>query len=332
LRPALEAAGALVIYVDLWADRTADPGDVLSSAVRETLASRDGAIRKLVRSTGIESLSLGGVSLSLGGEQTNREVTLTDALVALSDDVGSAIVLILDEAQHAIVSEAGSNALFALKAARDELNSSRHHGLRIVATGSSRDKLAMLRGSKDQAFYGAPLAEFPPLDKGYIDWFIEHLSFANELDAARVLNSFQRAAHRPELLGAAADSLLYDLNAKPGQYAARLDALIDEQIELANDETLRIVRSLTPLQYAVLHELAGKGANYAPFEQATMERYQATLTERAPDMAVVPNPGNVQQALIALQQKSLVWRAARGAYALEDTVLAELMREQGMFD
>ena len=63
-------------------------------------------------------------------------------------------MLIVDEAQHAITSDAGADALFALKAARDELNSSAHHGLRVVATGSNRDKLAMLRNSKDQAFFG----------------------------------------------------------------------------------------------------------------------------------------------------------------------------------
>lgn len=84
-------------------------------------------------------------------------------------------VLIVDEAQHAITSELGANALFALKAARDELNSSAHHGLRIVATGSNRDKLAMLRNSKEQAFFGAPLVNFSPLGKDYIEWFVAHL-------------------------------------------------------------------------------------------------------------------------------------------------------------
>jgi hypothetical protein len=61
--------------------------------------------------------------------------------------------------------ELEANALFALKAARDELDSSAHHGLRIVATRSHRDKLVMLRNSKEQAFFGAHLLNFPPLGK-----------------------------------------------------------------------------------------------------------------------------------------------------------------------
>ncbi|MEX5618452.1 ATP-binding protein, partial [Pseudomonas syringae] len=84
-------------------------------------------------------------------------------------------VLMIDEAQHAITTEAGVAALFALKAARDELNSSRHHGLRIVCTGSNRDKLAMLRNSKDQAFFGASMVPFPTLDQNYIDWLCANI-------------------------------------------------------------------------------------------------------------------------------------------------------------
>ena len=77
-------------------------------------------------------------------------------------------MLIIDEAQHAITTDKGYDALYALKAARDELNSSRHHGLRIVATGSNRDKLAMLRNSKDQAFFGAPLQPFPQIGRAHV--------------------------------------------------------------------------------------------------------------------------------------------------------------------
>ena len=57
-----------------------------------------------------------------------------------TNETGQVIVLNIDEAQHAITSTVGTDAWFALKAARDELNSSAHHCLRIVATGSNRDK------------------------------------------------------------------------------------------------------------------------------------------------------------------------------------------------
>jgi hypothetical protein len=330
LRPALARRGAAVIYADLWADRTADPGDVIVAAIRAALAQREGVVTRLARSSGLDKVSVGGLAFSLDRVGLAQGVSLSAALAALSDETEAMTVLIVDEAQHAITSEAGANALFALKAARDELNSSAHHGLRVVATGSNRDKLAMLRNSKDQAFFGAPLVNFPPLGPEYIDWFIGHLPFRQELDAAQVYQWFSEAAFRPEILGGAVDALLYDLAVRPGQFAQRLHQLIQEQVQASNAEALRVVHSLTPLQSAVLRVMARAGADYAPFEAQTLDRYRATLAAIAPDAKVEPETNNVQQALVALQDKALVWKAARGVYALEDSFLADLMQQAGM--
>lgn len=332
LRPSLERHGALVIYADLWADRTADPGDVIVAAIREALAGREGIITRLARSSGLGKVTIGGLAFALDKVGLAKGVTLSSALAALSDESKTVTVLIIDEAQHAITSELGTNALFALKAARDELNSSAHHGLRIVATGSNRDKLAMLRNSKDQAFFGAPLVSFPPLGKDYIEWFIAHLSFKQELDVGQVYQWFAEAAYRPEILGGAVDALVYDLDARPDQFAERLHLLIQEQVRANNEDVLHVVHSLTPLQSAVLRVMAKAGSDYAPFEAQTMERYRATLAAIAPGAKVEPETNNVQQALAALQEKALIWKAARGIYALEDTFLAELMRKAGMLD
>ncbi len=80
----------------------------------------------------------------------------------------------------------------------------------------------------------------------------------------------------------------------------------------------------------MLRVLASAGDAYAPFETQTMERYRATLAAIAPAAKVEPETNNVQQALVALQDKALVWKAARGVYALEDSFLADLMRQAGM--
>lgn len=332
LRPSLEQRGALVIYADLWADSAADPGEVIVAAIRDGLSQRAGVIARLARSSGLDKVSVGGLAFTLDKVGLAKGVTLSSALAALSDEAEAMTVLIIDEVQHAITSELGTHALFALKAARDELNSSAHHGLRVVATGSNRDKLAMLRNSKDQAFFGAPLINFPPLGKDYIEWFVAQLPFKQELDAAQVHQWFSEAACRPEVLGGAVDALIYDLDVRAGQFAERLHLLVQEQVRASNEEALRVVHSLTPLQSAVLRVLARAGADYAPFEARTMERYRSTLAAVAPGAKIEPETNNVQQALAALQDKALVWKAARGVYALEDTFLAELMREAGMLD
>lgn len=43
LRPVLEADGALVVYADLWAD----PGLVISNAIRASLAGHEGVVMRL---------------------------------------------------------------------------------------------------------------------------------------------------------------------------------------------------------------------------------------------------------------------------------------------
>ncbi|RVU45944.1 ATP-binding protein [Rubrivivax rivuli] len=332
LRPQLEKRGALVVYVDLWEDRRADPGDVIVNSVRAELSRHDGVLKRLARSAGMEKVSVGDMAFSLDKVGLGDGISLSAALAALSDETGQVIVLIVDEAQHAITSERGNDALFALKAARDELNSSRHKGLRVVATGSNRDKLAMLRNSRDQAFYGAPLVSFPPLGRDYVAWFCERVALAASLDVDSVAALFDRAAHRPELLGSAADALRFEFGLAPAEVPERFAGAVEVQIKASNDELLRVVHSLTPLQSAVLKVLAKRGGDYAPFEAATLRDYQAVLQAASPEGEGRADVPAVQQALIALQDKALVWRAARGVYALEEASLAELMRQHGLLD
>jgi hypothetical protein len=92
-------------------------------------------------------------------------------------------------------------------------------------------------------------------------------------------------------------------------------------------ETVRVVKSLTPLQEAVLRVLARDGANFEPFGNATMRSYQSILEKLEPKTTMKPDQGNVQQVLLALQEKTLVWKAARGVYALEDSGLAQLLEQ-----
>jgi len=325
LRPQLESKGALVLYVDLWENRQTDPGDAIIHAIRMELAKHDGVLTRLAKSTGLDKVSVGGTSFSLDKLGLEKGISLSAALSALSDEVSKPIVLIIDEAQHAITSDGGSNALFALKAARDELNSSRHKGLRVVATGSNQDKLAMLRNSKEQAFFGAPLVKFPSLGKEYVAWFCQHAKLGASLDGEAVYELFAKAAFRPEILGAAADTLRFEFGIDKNEIPERFYTEVLREIQATNKEALRVIHSLTPLQSSVFQVLAKAGVAYAPFESRTMESYQSLMATIAPKSEVRADIPNVQQALVALQEKGLVWKAARGVYALEDTSLADLI-------
>ncbi len=330
LRPALQERGAFVLYVDLWKDRDSDPGELIVSAVRSGLSEFDSVLTRLAKKTGVRGVTAGPVSFSLEQVGVGSGVSLSDALAELSDELRQPIVLIIDEAQHAIVSEKGYDALFALKAARDELNSSAHFGLRVVATGSNRDKLAMLRNSKDQAFFGAPLVEFPPLGVDYVAWFCERINLQSALDPIQVEELFAQASFRPEILNGAADQLRFNFALAPSELNHAFANAVHSQIEEAERQALRVVQSLTPLQSSVLRVLAAYQERYAPFTAETIDAYRSVLVSIAPDETIVPETSNVQQALMALQDKMLVWKERRGVYALEESATADLLRRHGL--
>jgi hypothetical protein len=333
LRPALENAGAIVLYADLWQDLTKDPGLVIVEAIREAVGRNDGFITRLAKASGIEKVAVGGLNFSLDKIGLGKDIDLTTALVALSDESQKLIVLMIDEAQHAITTEAGVAALFALKAARDELNSSRHHGLRVVCTGSNRDKLAMLRNSKDQAFFGASMVPFPTLDRNYIEWLCDHIDLPTPLDPAEVYELFKESGYRPEMLGAAADAIRFDFFIDPENVRERFAELVRAQADELNANLKKVLHSLTPIQSAVIRVMGSMGDSYAPFEAPTMDLYAAAMKQAgiAQTAIKVEVPG-VQQALIALQEKNLVWKASRGVYAVDEHVIVDLLRADGLLE
>lgn len=334
LRPAFEAEAALVVYADLWANPTADPGNVIVNAIRSALTSTDGVLLRLAKAAGLSKVSVGSaMNFDLDRVGLGHDVALTEALVALSDETKKMIVLVIDEAQHAITTDAGVAALFALKAARDELNSSLHHGLRVVCTGSNRDKLAMLRNSKDQAFYAAPMVNFPTLGPDFIAWFCQKVDLPFELDPEKVWPLFVEAGYRPELLGSAADLFRFDFAVDTATAPEKFAAAVSRLAEEMNAVQRKVIHSLTPIQLAVLRVMAAANNDYAPFEGATMDKYRNAmrLAGLEPEDVKADVPG-VQQALIALQEKKLVWRAARGVYAIEEQSVIDLLFADGLLE
>ncbi|MEG1055789.1 MAG: hypothetical protein RSF79_27535, partial [Janthinobacterium sp.] len=126
------------VYVDLWSDRHAAPAQLISGAIGTALASFEGALARTAKKAGIEKINLlRTLSWDFTRPQLPAGTTLAQALSVLHQVSGQMVVLIIDEAQHALNSEDGLNAMFALKAARDHLNrGDRPDGLRLVFTGS----------------------------------------------------------------------------------------------------------------------------------------------------------------------------------------------------
>ncbi|MEF9944217.1 MAG: ATP-binding protein, partial [Burkholderiaceae bacterium] len=54
LRPALQAAGVVVVYVDLWADARRDPGGLIAEAIARALEPQLGLVTRAARKAGLE--------------------------------------------------------------------------------------------------------------------------------------------------------------------------------------------------------------------------------------------------------------------------------------
>lgn len=324
--PEVERRGWIAIYVDLWADRARDPGLMIADGIKAKLAEFDGPIAKLAKSAGMEKISvLRTFTFDLGKTGLPPGVTLADALDTLYRAARQPIVLIVDEAQHALSTEAGTNAMFALKAARDQMNqgvASPH--LFLVFTGSNRDKLANLLLNRTQPFFGSRVTNFPLLGRAFVSayaaWVNQHLAPDNQFKDDDVFAAFQLVGHRPEMLKAIVSEIALELGE-----AASLGELLKRGAQGWRDRIWGEIESeysaLTEIQRAVLAVLIERGQAYSPFAEESMKAYAARLGHSEFSTATV------QAALDALRDKNLIWKESRGAYALEDESLALWFRE-----
>jgi hypothetical protein len=334
--PECERRGWLAVYVDLWADRDTDPAELISGAIGTALGLFENSLSKAAKKAGIEKISLlRTLSWDFSKPRLPAGTTLAKALEVLHSVAGKMIVLIIDEAQHALNSESGLNAMFALKAARDHLNRGRGpDGVRLVFTGSSRDKLANLVLKSKQPFFGANITAFPLLGHDFVefvtDLWNQRLAATNQFNVEDLEYAFQLVGRRPEML----NQLLTEVSVGRGE-ASNLGELLrtgalNHQAGIWSDYE-SACNDLSTLQRAVLNVIAERTISkqpFAPFSEQTFAQVNRKLELAHAD----PNAStpSVQKTLDALRDKELVWKANRGEYALEDSAMAEWLTRAGV--
>ncbi|PNG33996.1 MULTISPECIES: AAA family ATPase [Pseudomonas] len=334
LLPECQSRGWLAVYVDLWANREKDPAELIAAAIAGALVPFEKGIRKLAKSLGVEKLSfLRTLSWDFSKSQLPEGATLTQALELLHSAAGKTVVLVIDEAQHALSSEAGLNAMFALKAARDQLNQGRDldtSGLRLVFTGSNRDKLAHLVLNRNQPFFGSSITPFPLLGrdftKAYTAHLNAHLAPTNQFNADDLDQAFEWVGRRPEMLRSIIGQVALELGE-----ASQLNELLRSSAEILRagvwSEFESAWNGLTLSQRAVLEVMVERSRNnlpFAPFTDDTLAAVAKALQAMGSDTQ--PGTQTVQACIDALREKELVWKSSRGAYALEDNSFADWLQ------
>lgn len=323
LCPALERAGAVVVYVDLWADTARDPGVLIADAIGRALYPHLGLIARTAINAGLDKVSLAGwldVDTSRIGKLDG--LTLVDALRALHETAGKRVALVINEAQHALTSEAGEAAMTALKSARDQLNRPGLVNLMLVMSGSDRDKLLRLVNTNSSPFFGSQIKAMPALGADFMGHIVQ-LVVAQRPDLAPVDQHTLQAAlagfgSRPQFFMEALGQVLSPLAALSGRFepamlAAAEQRQRDDEAQMASD-----FLGLKPLEQAVLWRMLAQGARFRPYDAEAL-RFYRDKTGR--DKAL--SPQQAQNALESLRQRTpaLVWKSARGEYAVEDAAM-----------
>lgn len=309
------------IYVDLWANKLADPALLITEAIKTAITQHKSKLRKLARHLQLQKITLlKTLELDFAKPGLPDNITMTDLLADLAQLTNKPIVLIIDEAQHSLNTEDGLNAMFAIKSARDQLNSTAQSPhLMLILTGSNRDKLAQLLIKKEQPFFGAEVTAFPLLGHDYTDFFTDNVNHAlasdNQFTKDSMWEAFQLIGHRPEILRQLVGRVALNHNATCFSKLLKQDAYVwHNQIwqEFEND-----FAALVPLQRTILSLLIEQGRTWSPFSETSMQHYQQALEQPALSVS------SVQTAVQSLRERGFIWQSSRGTYALEDEGFAQ---------
>lgn len=205
LVPALESRGAVVVYVDLWADRSKSPTLLVQDAVRATLRQLEHPGSGLLQR--IKGLNVSAVGIAFGFQiealGTGGGASLAQVFEELVARTGHDVVLIVDEIQHALGSDDGYHLLHALKAARDAVNAkpgAPGHFL-LLGTGSHKSLITEMASRRAQPFTGAVAASFEVLGRDFVEWQLDRLGDASGIvrpGAEIAWQGFLTLGSRPE--------------------------------------------------------------------------------------------------------------------------------------
>jgi hypothetical protein len=320
LRPALERAGAVVVYVDLWADAARDPGALIAEAIGKTLQSHLGLVAKTARKAGLDKVRLGGLEIDTTRIGKVDGVTLVDALQVLRATARKPIALIIDEAQHALTSEAGENAMSALKSARDQMNLPGEINLMLVMSGSDRDKLLRLVNTNGSPFYGSQIHRMPPLGPDFIAHVAQLIEAQRPdlrpVDVQALHASFEAFGSRPQFFMEALGQVLSPVADLPGRFEPAMMEAARQRQQHDEAQMESDYLGLKPTEQAVLWRMLEQGARFRPYDAQALKFYRAHVGHSV-------SVAQAQKALEALRQRlpALVWKSARGEYAVQDAAM-----------
>ncbi|KMT54691.1 AAA family ATPase [Pseudomonas fildesensis] len=329
LIPALEAAGALVIYVDLWSDTLANPATLVYNAICKTLKELQmpgSAVLEMLKR--VSNVDVGAAGFTFGFKLDSignaGGPTLAQALTEVVDQAKTDLVLIIDEVQHAISSDDGNQLLLALKAARDAINPRPNTPgyFLFIGTGSHRAQVSELTAKRNQAFSGATSTAYPLLKGDYVEFLLNRLAMTVKkeklpsLEAA--VEAFNTLGNRPEEMLKALRQLLQ----QEGDPDLFLPVIASTLRSAAASIELEKVEQLGSLAQAIFNKIAAsEGDARGIFSTDAAAEYSKTVGREV-------RVEEIQPVVIALVAENIVMRRGHGIYAITDQFVQEIWLEE----
>ena len=326
LIPALESMQALVIYVDLWADRSKSPALLVHEAVKTTLSELTSPGTRLLER--FKGLNVGAAGFNFGFQVDAvgkpGGATLSEVFTELVDKVNTNVVLILDEVQQALVTEDGNNLLFALKAARDAVNTrpDTPGHLLFLGTGSHKSLMADMATRRSQPFAGAVATEYEPLGAEFVRWKHEQLQPLKgiKLPSQDVMwQGFLAIGQRPEEL----QNALVLLQSRPEDPDLAFPIICTTLAASATEVEIATVESLGALASAIFDRVAqGNEAGASGlFAADAIQAY-------AEQIGIAVDTTQVQNTMDRMITANLIHRRSHGVYAIADPFVRQAWQQR----
>ncbi len=328
LIPALERHGAIVIYVDLWENKTPDKTGMILNAIRAKLKELQGPVGtvmdvvKRVTKIGAKA-SVFSIDLEVSKVGEKGGVTLAAAITQVVDKTKANVVLIVDEVQACLDTDAAQGLMRELKATRDAVNirSKTPGHFLFIGTGSHRSMVNEMTQRRKEAFFGATSHEYPMLDEGFVTWALKDKSVVIKPSLAAAVEAFKALGYRPEEFMLSLGNLNRAAKrAEPADVAFRSIIWMMREA-LANKEINELDR-LGPLALAIFGAIAAEEEGVKGlYAAAQLASYSRTLGRDV-------RSEEVQSKIQDLVQANLIIKRGHGTYAVTDPFVREVWIER----
>ena len=326
LIPALESMGALVVYVDLWVDRSKSPAALVHEAVRSTLAQlATPGTGLLARFKGL-NVGAAGFTFGFQVDTVGKEggATLAQVFTELVDKVQTNVVLIVDEVQQSLGTEEGGNLLYALKAARDAVNTrpGTPGYLLFVGTGSHKSLVADMATRRSQPFAGAVSTAYEPLGLDFVRWKREQLQALAGIKLPTqddMWHGFLALGQRPEEL----QNALIQLQSRPEPVELAFPIICATLASAAAEVELATIENLGALAQAIFDRIAqGNEAGESGLFSAE------AISSYAQQIGMTVDTPQVQNMMDRMITANLIHRQSHGVYAVADPFVRQVWRQR----